>query len=216
VAKRRKKSQIYVLAGVNGGGKSSIGGAMFAKLGQEFFNPDVVAREARQEFPEISQEEANAKAWEEGRRLLEMSIIGRRDFAFETTLGGNTMTELLEKAATDGIDVHIWYVGLETVELHIERVRLRVAQGGHDIPEMKIRQRYDRSRLNLLLLLPRLAELRLFDNTAESDALMDRWPEPKLLLQWHRGRIVRKHKLRQMPEWAKPILQAAIESSKNK
>jgi len=216
VAKRRKKSQIYVLAGVNGAGKSSVGGAMFAKVGQEFFNPDVVAREDRQESPEISQEEANAKAWEEGRRLLEISIIERRDFAFETTLGGNTMTELLEKAATAGIDVHIWYVGLETVELHIERVRLRVAQGGHDIPEMKIRQRYDRSRLNLLRLLPRLTELRLFDNTAESDALMHRWPEPKLLLQWHRGRIVRKYKLRQMPEWAKPILQAAIESSKKK
>ena len=216
MAKRRKKSQIYVLAGVNGAGKSSVGGAMFAKVGQEFFNPDVVAREARQESPEISQEEANAKAWEEGRRLLEMSLIERRDFAFETTLGGNTMTELLEKAATAGIDVHIWYVGLETVELHIERVRVRVAHGGHDIPEMKIRQRYDRSRLNLLRLLPRLTELRLFDNTAESDALMHRWPEPKLLLQWHRGRIVRKYKLRHMPEWAKPILQAAIESSENK
>ena len=216
MAERRKKSQIYVLAGVNGAGKSSVGGAMFEKVGQEFFNPDVVAREVRQESPEINQEEANAKAWEEGRRLLEMSLIERRDFAFETTLGGNTMTELLEKAATAGIDVHIWYVGLETVELHIERVRLRVAQGGHDIPDMKIRQRYDRSRLNLLHLLPRLAELRLFDNTAESDAPMHRWPEPKLLLQWHRGRIVRKHKLRQMPEWAKPILQAAIESSEKK
>lgn len=189
---------------------------MFAKVGQEFFNPDVAAREARQESPVISQEEANAKAWEEGRRLLEMSIIERRDFAFETTLGGNTMTELLEKAATAGIDVHIWYVGLETVELHIERVRLRVAQGGHDIPEMKIRERYDRSRLNLLRLLPRLTELRLFDNTAESDALIRRWPEPKLLLQWHRGRIVRKYNLQQIPEWAKPILQAAIESSKKK
>jgi predicted ABC-type ATPase len=214
MAKRRKISQIYVLAGVNGAGKSSVGGAMFAKVGQEFFNPDVAAREARREAPEISQEQANARAWQEGRRLLEMSIVGRRDFAFETTLGGNTMTELLEKAATAGINVHVWYVGLETVELHIERVRLRVAQGGHDIPEMKIRERYNRSRLNLLRLLPKLKELRLFDNTAESDE-MQRWPEPKLLLEWRRGRIVRSYDPQQMPEWAKPILQAAIESSRN-
>jgi predicted ABC-type ATPase len=212
VAKQRKRSEIYVLAGVNGAGKSSVGGAMFRKVGQEFFNPDIAAREARQKFPEINQEEANAKAWQVGRQLLETAISERRDFAFETTLGGNTMTELLEKAADTGIDVHIWYVGLETVKLHIERVRLRVAQGGHDIPETKIRQRYDRSRLNLLRLLPKLTQLRLFDNTAERDE-RTQWPEPKLLLHWRRGRIVRQYDLQQMPEWAKPILQMAMELS---
>jgi predicted ABC-type ATPase len=213
VAKHRKRSQIYVLAGVNGAGKSSVGGAMFAKVGQEFFNPDVAAREARLEFPEIDQEEANAKAWQAGRQFLEAAIADRRDFAFETTLGGNTMTELLGRAADAGIDVHIWYVGLETVELHIERVRFRVVQGGHDIPELKIRQRYDRSRLNLLRLLPRLTELRLFDNTAERDEQAHQWPEPKLLLYWRRGRILSSYDLLQMPEWAKPILQTAMELS---
>lgn len=186
---------------------------MFRKVGQEFFNPDIAAREARQEFPEINQEEANAKAWQAGRQLLETAISERRDFAFETTLGGNTMTELLAEAADTGIDVHIWYVGLETVELHIERVRLRVAQGGHDIPETKIRQRYDRSRLNLLRLLPKLTELRLFDNTAERDERTQRWPEPKLLLHWRRGRSVSQYDLQEMPEWAKPILQTAMELS---
>lgn len=213
MVKHRKRSEIYVLAGVNGAGKSSVGGAMFVKVGQEFFNPDTAAREARQEFPEINQEEANAKAWQAGRQLLEAAITERRDFAFETTLGGNTMTELLERAANVGINVHIWYVGLETVELHIERVRLRVAQGGHDIPETKIRQRYDRSRLNLLRLLPKLTELRLFDNTAERDEQTQQWPEPKLLLYWRRGRIVKQFDVRQMPEWAKPILQMAMELS---
>jgi predicted ABC-type ATPase len=123
VARSRKKPRIYVLAGVNGAGKSSVGGAMFAITGQEFFNRHVAAREARQESPNIAQEEANAKAWKEGLRLLDVAIADRRDFAFETILGGNTMMERLEKAADAGFEVRVWYVGLEGIEMHIERVR---------------------------------------------------------------------------------------------
>jgi predicted ABC-type ATPase len=214
VASGRKKPRIYVLAGVNGAGKSSVGGAMLTTTGQEFFNPDLAAREARQESPEISQEEANARAWNEGLRLLDVSIADRLDFAFETTLGGNTMIGRLEKAADGGIEVRIWYVGLESVEMHIERVRLRVTQGGHDIPETKIRERYDRSRWNLIRLLPKLTELRVFDNSAENDPKKGQTPEPTFLLHWLRGRIISKYDLLQMPEWAKPILQAAIDSSR--
>src|SRR2546422_5178074 len=51
-------------------------------------------------------------------------------------------------------------VGLSSAELHIARVRARVAKGGHDIPEPRIRDRYDRSRLNLIHLMARLTELR--------------------------------------------------------
>lgn len=213
---RHKQTRIYVLAGVNGAGKSSVGGAMFVEAGQEFFNPDLVAQEFLLESPGISNEEANARAWQEGRRLLEMSITTRQDFAFETTLGGNTITRLLKQAAKSGIEVRVWYVGLESVELHIERVRSRVAQGGHDIPEAKIRERYDRSRWNLLDLLPQLVELKVFDNTAESNPQAGRWPEPRLLMHWRRGRIVHSYNLVQMPEWAKPILQGAIDLSERK
>jgi predicted ABC-type ATPase len=216
VADRPSKPRIYVLAGINGAGKSSVGGAMFADAGQEFFNPDLAAQEFFAESPEISQEEANARAWQEGRRLLETSIITRQDFAFETTLGGNTITRLLKEAAKAGIEVRIWYVGLESVELHMARVRSRVAQGGHDIPEGKIRERYDRTRWNLIGLLPNLAELKVFDNTAESDPRAGSWPEPKLLLHWRHGRILYSHNLVHMPEWAKPILQRAIDPSERK
>lgn len=216
VANQHKKARIYVLAGVNGAGKSTIGGAMFAEVGQEFFNPDVAAQELLSESPGISQEEANAWAWREGRRLLEVSIVTRQDFAFETTLGGNTIARLLKQATRSGIEVRIWYVGLESVELHIERVRWRVARGGHDIPEAKIRERYDRSRWNLIDLLSGLAELKVFDNTAESDPRAGHWPQPKLLLHWRRGKIVSSYDLAQMPEWAKPILQGAIDLSERK
>lgn len=85
--------------------------------------------------------------------------------------GGGTIPGLLLEAANVGLPVRIWYVGLASVDLHLERVRARVARGGHPIPEERIRTRYDRSRENLirLRLLPHVAELKLFDNSRERD-----------------------------------------------
>jgi predicted ABC-type ATPase len=103
--------------------------------------------------------EANSRAWLHGKRLLEKAIADRLNFAFETTLGGNTIPALLERAHSSRIAVRVWYVGLEGPELHISRVRARVEAGGHDIPAARIRERYDRSRDNLIRLLPKLTEL---------------------------------------------------------
>jgi predicted ABC-type ATPase len=184
---------------------------MFAHAGVEFFNPDVVARKFLARIPGITQEEANAAAWEQGRRLLERAIVEeRKDFAFETTLGGNTIPALLRKAISRGIEVRIWYVGLESAELHLSRVRSRVALGGHNIPEAKVRERYARSQLRLIELLPGLTELRVFDNSEEGDPQKGQTPEPKLLLHMREGKIVTLYDLHAVPSWAKAILQTAI------
>jgi len=183
---------------------------MFAQAGVEFFNPDVMARKFLANVPGISQEEANAAAWEQGRRLLERAIEERKDFAFETTLGGNTIPALLRKAISRGIEVRIWYVGLESAELHLARVRSRVALGGHDIPEVKVRERYARSQLRLIELLPELTELRVFDNSEEGDPEKGQTPVPKLLLHMREGKTVSLYDLHAVPSWAKAILQTAI------
>lgn len=200
---------IYVLAGTNGAGKSSIAGAMFLQHGIEYFNPDEVARWIRSAHPGMNHAEANSAAWHEGKRLLERAIAERLNFAFETTLGGQTITALLEKALSEGIEVRIWYVGLNGPELHLARVRSRVGRGGHDIPEDRIRKRYDSSRLNLIRLLPRLSELRLYDNSAEADPHRGAVPEPALILHMARGKVVSCYDLNRVPAWAKPILAAA-------
>jgi len=210
VARAGQTPRIYVLAGTNGAGKSSIAGAMLRQQGGEYFNPDEAARRIRSANPGIAQVEANAAAWQEGRRLLERAIAERLDFAFETTLGGNTIAALLAKALVSGIEVRVWYVGLRSPELHIARVRARVAKGGHDIPEATIRDRYDRGRLNLIRLVPRLTELRVYDNSEEADPHTGAAPEPMLVLHVVRGRVVGSCDLRLTPEWAKPIVAAAV------
>ncbi|HXI24678.1 MAG TPA: zeta toxin family protein, partial [Pyrinomonadaceae bacterium] len=130
--------RIYVLAGTNGAGKSSIAGAMLIEEGVKYFNPDEAAALIADANPGIALEEAQSAAWYEGRRLLERAILERLDFAFETTLGGSTIAALLEKALSSGIEMRIWYVGLDRIERHIARVRARVEKGGHDIPEERI------------------------------------------------------------------------------
>jgi predicted ABC-type ATPase len=183
---------------------------MFLQKGVEYYNPDEAARLILSANPGITQMEANSAAWQEGKRLLERAIAERCNFAFETTLGGNTITALLERGLLSGIEVRIWYVGLSSPELHIARVRSRVEKGGHDIPESRIRNRYDRGRLNLIHLLPKLTELRVYDNSEEADPHAGAAPKLKLVLHLVRGKVVNLCDLTLTPEWAKPILAAAM------
>ena len=205
------RPRIYVLAGVNGAGKSSIGGAALRASGADYYNPDESAREMMAPRPGLTASEANAAAWQIGRALLERAIQERLDFAFETTLGGNTIPHLLGQAAKSGIEILIWYVGLESPEMHIERVAARVRRGGHPIPAEIIRRRYDRSRLNLVQLLPSLAALRVYDNSDLADPGAGVPPAPRLVLHLEAARILGPEDLSQTPDWAKPIVAAALQ-----
>ena len=201
---------LYVLAGVNGAGKSSIGESEFRSQGSPVFNPDTIAQQIRLLHPSISLTLANAHAWQIGKSLLEQAIAGGHDYRFETTLGGRTIAQLLEKAARSGHRLRIWFCGLASPDLHLRRVQSRVAHGGHDIPEDKIRERWTRSRENLVRLLPLIDHLRVYDNSKDTDPAEGLKPEPVLLLEMKRGKITAPADLSGAPEWAKPVIAAAI------
>jgi len=201
---------ITVLAGVNGAGKSSIAGEFVGTDGDCYFNPDTVAQRIRNLHPAISPTLANAHAWQIGKSLLEEAIEAGRDYRFETTLGGRTILKLLQRAARGGHRLHVWFCGLESPELHLRRVGARVARGGHDIPEAKIRERWIRSRANLVRLLPHIDHLRLYDNSIEGDPAAGRKPRPRLLLEMKRRKITAPSDLSGAPDWAQPILAAAM------
>lgn len=213
---KTRTPRIFVLAGTNGAGKSSVGGAMVRAMGGVYFNPDEAAVAIRQANPALSRQEANSEAWYQGKRLLERAIAGRLDFAFETTLGGNTIAGLLEQAAIAGFELRIWYVALRDPELHIARVRARVGRGGHDIPDADIRRRYDQSRLNLIRLLGVATEVRVFDNSREADPNTGAAPQPFPILHLRGKRILYRCELDACPEWAKPIVMAALAGAKSR
>lgn len=203
-----RQSEIVVLAGVNGAGKSSIAGAALESQGGTLYNPDRATRAYLREG--MTLEEANSRAWHRGREQLEHAIREGLSYTFETTLGGATMTRLLLQAATREHAIRIWYVGLASPELHIQRVRERVERGGHDIPEQKIRERWDTSRENLIRLLPHVAELVVYDNSETVDLFGGEAPRPTRLLHIENGRIRHVGSIDEVPDWAKPILEVAM------
>jgi len=94
-------------------------------------------------------------------------------FAFETTLSGKTYLKKIREMKSKGYKVIIYFLKLETVELAIERVRLRVAEGGHNIPEEDIRRRFERSWLNFQTLYKPLADKWIIFDTSG--------PQPKII-----------------------------------
>jgi predicted ABC-type ATPase len=201
---------LYVLAGVNGAGKSSVGGYMLEQAGLAWFNPDTFAHELRSRI-RCSQLEANALAWQEGMRRFDAAIAERKNYAFETTLGGNTVPAKI-KAAAQTHDVLMWFCGLDSPERHIARVKARVASGGHDIAAAKIRERYPVALENLIALMPCLAHLQVYDNSAEAGrnrVIAD----PMRVAEIVAGKLTSPmgiKALKRTPDWAKPIVEAAL------
>jgi len=203
---------LYVLAGVNGAGKSSVGGHLLTRAGLAWFNPDTFARELIAATG-CDQESANAHAWSEGVRRLDEAVSRRRSYAFETTLGGHTISTKVQ-AATRTHDVIVWFCGLDSPERHIARVRARVARGGHDIPEAKIRARIPRAQRNLIALMPSLAHLSVYDNSTEA-AVGNPVVDPTLVLELDHGRVMHPSAndsaaLSRTPAWAKALVEAAL------
>jgi len=116
--RRGRRGVIRVLAGTNGGGKSSIGGASLRERGSNYYNPDEVAREILSTGAVVTLAEANSLAWKRGVEELRRAIDRRTNLAFETTLGGNTIQTLLSEAADRGLEVHIRFVCLESLHLY--------------------------------------------------------------------------------------------------
>lgn len=206
----QRRGRIAVAAGTNGAGKSVIAGEFLAARAKgAYFNPDLVAK-AMVNKDGVTLAEANARAWNLGFDLLNRSIERNQDFSFETTLGGNSITQALLRAAASGLDVWVFYVGLDSPDRHIARVTARVICGGHPIPAQKIRERYPKSLANLIKLLACASEVRIYDNSDES---ADGPPRARLVLSMSRQRIVKPtldELVAAAPTWARPVVAAAI------
>jgi predicted ABC-type ATPase len=135
--------QVIVIAGPNGAGKTSAARDLLRDtVGIDaFVNADVVAQGLSGFRPESAAAEAGRVVWKRLHALAE----ARADFALESTLSGRSLATFLRKLAGAGYERHILYLWLPSVDLSIERVRIRVQAGGHDVPEEAIRRRFPRS-----------------------------------------------------------------------
>lgn len=147
-------NQIYILAGANGSGKSTISRELLPAEGIVYINPDDIARELNP----ISIEDAKISAGKETLVRTMHLLDERRSFAIESTLSGNAYVRVIEKAKSLGYRINIIYTYVDSPEVCIARIAGRVQKGGHNIPEEDVRRRYVRSLNNFNAIYAPLAD----------------------------------------------------------
>lgn len=155
-------STICIIGGCNGAGKSTLARELLPRIGiGRFLNADLIAKGLSPTNPALA-------AFAAGRRLLEEAqalVAARESFAIESTLSGNTYVRLLRQARGQGCRFLLHYVRIDSAAQAVQRVRLRVLSGGHDVPEEDIRRRHERSLRHFLEdYLPLADEWGVWDN----------------------------------------------------
>jgi len=136
---------LTVFAGPNGSGKTSIIQLLDFDGKANLLEADAIAKRINPSSPPHA---AVAAGREVLRRTKEYLSAGE-DFGIETTLAGSWTNTVIRSALQSGFFVKLIFICVDNPERSIQRVRERVAQGGHDVPENGIRRRYSRSLLNV-------------------------------------------------------------------
>ena len=162
---------IYIIAGCNGAGKTTASFTILPEIlnCKEFVNADEIARGLSPFQPE-------KVAFESGRIMLERinTLLGLNEsFAFETTLATKTYRDKLIRAKEKGYIIKLLFYWLPTIEMAIDRVAIRVSEGGHNIPIETIIRRYKRGIYNFKkIYLPLSDEWMVFNNSESSSKLV--------------------------------------------
>jgi len=155
---------LYIISGCNGAGKTTASFTVLPEMldCREFVNADEIARGLSPFQPE-------KVAVEAGRIMLqriEELLKKQEDFAIETTLATRSYVQTIRRAREKGYSITLVYFWLNAPDLAIARVKRRVSEGGHDIPEEVIRRRYKKGIHNLFkLFIPICDYWLLIDNS---------------------------------------------------
>lgn len=165
-----KRPAIVIVAGVNGCGKSTFAATAAGKsalLGQTAINPDQLTQEATAQLPELTGVGANLVGVERAEKAVWRAIAQGKSAAVETVLSSKKFLPLVRAARRRRYQTRLIFIALPTVELALERIRSRVAQGGHDVPETKVRERWSRAHDNLVMFMRTVDDVLIFSNVGE-------------------------------------------------
>jgi len=153
---------MLVLAGPNGSGKSTITKGLhniFPDSFDKYINADEIKKMLNCSDLEAAENAQAAREW---------CINHGENFAFETVLSTERNLILIANAKKLGYYVRCAYMLTRHPDINVERVKKRVSLNGHDVPEEKIRTRYNRAMTLFPKLLPLCDELYVFDNSDDN------------------------------------------------
>ena len=163
---KNRRPNLYIIAGPNGAGKTTFARKFLPQYAEclEFVNADLIAGGLSPFAPERAAILGGRLMLEQIHSLTERGL----DFGFETTLSGKTYVKLLRDMKKRGYLIHILFLWITNVELALERIQLRVRNGGHHIPETIVRRRFSRSLSNFFRFYQQLADSwTIFDNSGD-------------------------------------------------
>ena len=186
---------LLFIAGPNGAGKTTFFEHYVEPLGLPYVNADRVARVLRDAEPRLAQDALDRRAFTDAERLRDTLVETRTSFCTETVFSDpvGAKVAFLERARAAGYVTTLVFIGLATVDLSVMRVVQRVRQGGHDVPDAKLRERFPRTIANLRAAVPVVDEAYVLDNSTYATPY-------RVLAIYRGGRLQSRHP--PLPTWA--------------
>ena len=155
------RPRLLVFAGPNGSGKSTVTKGL--PIVGIYVNADDIKRISGC---------TDLEAAQEAEKIRSILLEEKQDFTFETVLSTDRNLELLRRAKEAGYEIQAVFVLTCSSDINVRRVQERVRNGGHDVPEEKIRSRYTRSIKNLAKLVRIADRTRVIDNSGTEPFLI--------------------------------------------
>jgi predicted ABC-type ATPase len=155
---------LFVFAGANGSGKSTVIDFYLKNnlCPQDYICPDqLVPYDKKNDVVEY------IRAMNEAERRRKNNVTLKNSFTFETVLSTRNKLDFINYAKSEGYLVTAIYIVTSDSKINIERVRIRVTQGGHDVPEDKIVSRYEKSMNLMFDVIESADEALIYDNSGK-------------------------------------------------
>lgn len=167
-----KSPRCIIIAGPNGAGKTTFAREYLPKDAGviHFVNADLLAAGLSPLNPNLAALNAGRLFLEELDRLAK----AHQDFAFESTLSGLSYLGHIKRWKSAGYRIEIVFLRLVSVQLALQRISVRVKQGGHNVPRADVLRRYNRGWKNFENAYKPLADSwQIYDNSGLKPQLLE-------------------------------------------
>jgi predicted ABC-type ATPase len=206
------KPTLVTLAGPNGAGKTTLTNLIKNHVWLRdchYINPDDIRYEmARAAGVDPETAEMNIRAANEADRRREDLLARREGIAFETVFSSQGKLDFLRRASEAGYFIRLFFVGTADPEINVRRVGRRVTQGGHAVPDQKIRDRYYRSLALYAQAAKFVDRSYAYDNSDDIDVTGGTNYMLPIIFRTRQGVVVKAY--RPYPAWTLPIVKGLL------